>query len=348
LRNTILKSMKVCGVTAVAFGALVFSSGQASAAEENELGNKLLYQGKAHEHVVEMKELLAEQDLLDGEEFSNEYDKQTKEAVRSFQEEYGLIVDGLAGEQTLGALFSPEKGDEGLLVLNLQEDLADLGYYKAKLDGIFGPITENAVTDFQGDHGVEGDETGVAGPNTYGALHEAVRALRTSSASSNSSSSEQSGSSSNDQSGNSGSSQSESSEQSSGSSSEGQAQSQSTEKSEETSSASESQSSDNSNETSGNVMTMEATAYTAGCEGCTGITYTGQDLNNNPNKKVVAVDPNVIPLGSIVEVEGYGRAVAGDIGGAIKGNRIDLHMATKDEAIQFGRRDVKVTIVETP
>lgn len=95
-------------------------------------------------------------------------------------------------------------------------------------------------------------------------------------------------------------------------------------------------------------MTMEATAYTAGREGRTGITYTGQDLNNNPNKKVVAVDPNVIPLGSIVEVEGYGRAVAGDIGGAIKGNRIDLHMATKDEAIQFGRRDVKVTIVETP
>jgi 3D (Asp-Asp-Asp) domain-containing protein len=346
LRNTILKSMKVCGVTAVAFGALVLNSGQASAAEENELGNKLLYQGKAHEHVVELKELLAEQDLLDGEEFSNEYDKQTKEAVRSFQEEYGLIVDGLAGEQTLGALFSPEKGDEGLLVLNLQEDLADLGYYKAKLDGIFGPITESAVSDFQGDYGVEGDEAGVAGPNTYGALHEAVRALRTASASSDNSSSEQSSSSSSEQSGNSDSSQSESTDQSSESSSEGQAQT--SEKSEETSSASESNSSDNSNEPSGNVMTMEATAYTAGCEGCTGITYTGQDLNNNPNKKVIAVDPNVIPLGSIVEVEGYGRAVAGDIGGAIKGNRIDLHMATKDEAIQFGRRDVQVTIIETP
>src|SRR5699024_9100906 len=55
---------------------------------------------------------------------------------------------------------------------------------------------------------------------------------------------------------------------------------------------------------SGQSMTMEATAYTAQCDGCTGITATGIDLNANSNKKVVAVDPSVIPLGSRVHVEG--------------------------------------------
>ena len=40
--------------------------------------------------------------------------------------------------------------------------------------------------------------------------------------------------------------------------------------------------------------------------------------------KMMAVDPKVIPLGSKVWVEGYGEAIAGDTGGAIKGNRIDI------------------------
>ena len=47
---------------------------------------------------------------------------------------------------------------------------------------------------------------------------------------------------------------------------------------------------------------------------------TGINLRANPNLKVIAVDPSVIPLGSKVWVEGYGYAVAGDTGGAIKGN----------------------------
>ena len=64
---------------------------------------------------------------------------------------------------------------------------------------------------------------------------------------------------------------------------------------------------------------MTATAYTAYCNGCSGITTTGINLRANPNLKVIAVDPSVIPLGSKVWVEGYGYAVAGDTGGAIKG-----------------------------
>ena len=94
------------------------------------------------------------------------------------------------------------------------------------------------------------------------------------------------------------------------------------------------------------TLTMTATAYTAECDGCSGITYTGLDLNKDRNMKVVAVDPSVIPLGTRVHVEGYGEAVAGDIGGAIKGNKIDIHVPTKDEAYSWGVREVTVTILE--
>ena len=60
---------------------------------------------------------------------------------------------------------------------------------------------------------------------------------------------------------------------------------------------------------------------------------------------VVAVDPRVIRLGSRLYVEGYGYAVAGDTGGAIKGRRIDLGHTTYREAEMVGRRRVKVWVL---
>ncbi|MFJ5759232.1 LysM peptidoglycan-binding domain-containing protein [Neobacillus sp. NPDC093182] len=92
-------------------------------------------------------------------------------------------------------------------------------------------------------------------------------------------------------------------------------------------------------------ITVEATAYTASCEGCSGITATGINLLENPNQKVISVDPSVIPLGSKVYVEGYGEAIAGDTGGAIKGNKIDVFIPSKQDAINFGRKQLKVTIL---
>lgn len=98
---------------------------------------------------------------------------------------------------------------------------------------------------------------------------------------------------------------------------------------------------------SGKVMTMEATGYGMDCAGCSGITATGIDVRNNPNAKVISVDPNVIPLGSRVWVEGYGEAIAGDTGGAIKGNRIDVLLPSEAYAAQnWGRRTVKVKILD--
>ncbi|WP_157130734.1 G5 and 3D domain-containing protein [Halobacillus mangrovi] len=99
-------------------------------------------------------------------------------------------------------------------------------------------------------------------------------------------------------------------------------------------------------ESESKTLYMHATAYTANCSGCSGITATGINLKENPDKKVIAVDPSVIPLGSRVWVEGYGYAVAGDTGGAIDGNRIDLFMSSKSEALSFGSRNVKVKILD--
>ncbi|MBS4201227.1 LysM peptidoglycan-binding domain-containing protein [Bacillus sp. FJAT-49732] len=99
------------------------------------------------------------------------------------------------------------------------------------------------------------------------------------------------------------------------------------------------------NNTSSKVITVKATAYTASCKGCSGITATGINLIENPNAKVISVDPSVIPLGSKVYVEGYGEAIAGDTGGAIKGNKIDVFIPSKQDAINFGVKQLKVTIL---
>lgn len=92
----------------------------------------------------------------------------------------------------------------------------------------------------------------------------------------------------------------------------------------------------------GQTMTMEATGYSYTQAGLSFYTATGIDLRVNP--KVIAVDPNVIPLNSLVEVSGYGFAIAGDTGGDIKGNRVDLHFNSVAECMQFGRRSVTVTV----
>lgn len=95
----------------------------------------------------------------------------------------------------------------------------------------------------------------------------------------------------------------------------------------------------------GKEFYVSATAYTAHCNGCTGITATGINLLANPGLKVIAVDPSVIPLGSKVWVEGYGYAVAGDTGGAIKGMKIDLFMPSTDQAFGYGRKQVRVKVL---
>ncbi len=87
---------------------------------------------------------------------------------------------------------------------------------------------------------------------------------------------------------------------------------------------------------------MEATAYTSQDPGCGLYTARGSLLR----KGLVAVDPDFIPLGTRLYIEGYGYALADDTGGAIIGNKIDLAYESRTEALKFGRRMVTVYILE--
>lgn len=96
-------------------------------------------------------------------------------------------------------------------------------------------------------------------------------------------------------------------------------------------------------------LTMKSSAYTSSVE-CTGknpgdagygITASGMKAQYG----VVAVDPSVIPLGTKLYIEGYGYAIAGDTGGSIKGNKVDLYFNTYSEAINYGVKQVKVYVL---
>lgn len=77
--------------------------------------------------------------------------------------------------------------------------------------------------------------------------------------------------------------------------------------------------------------------YYCACEKCCdktdGITKSGAVVREGVT---VAVDPSVIPLGTYLYIEGIGYRVAQDIGGAIKGNRIDVYMNSHNDALECG------------
>ena len=93
------------------------------------------------------------------------------------------------------------------------------------------------------------------------------------------------------------------------------------------------------------ILSLEATAYYPGPEDtwpfASGTTASGLKAGYG----VVAVDRRVIPLRTRLYVEGYGYAIAADTGGAIKGKKIDLCYDTYEEAVRFGRKNVKVYIL---
>ncbi|CUL28722.1 TPA: resuscitation-promoting factor [Listeria monocytogenes] len=106
------------------------------------------------------------------------------------------------------------------------------------------------------------------------------------------------------------------------------------------SATSSSSSSASSTPSGGKTYKMESTAYSGG-----GTTAYGINLSANPGLKVIAVDPRIIPLGSKVWVEGYGEAIAGDTGGAIKGNIVDVYFPNESQCYSWGRRMVTVKVL---
>lgn len=102
------------------------------------------------------------------------------------------------------------------------------------------------------------------------------------------------------------------------------------------------------------TLNVEATFYTAFCaEGCGGVTATGLDVSNtiyHAGRRIIAVDPNVIKLGSTGTLtlstgQTY-RVTAQDTGGAIKGARIDLLVASESEATRLGRQPAVLKLDE--
>lgn len=154
-------------------------------------------------------------------------------------------------------------------VYELQGKLKAMGYFDfAVTTGYYGPVTKQAVTNFQRAKGLSVD--GIAGPQTFNSIQSSIQKK---------------------------------------------------------------------------VMTVSSTAYTANCEGCSGTTANGTNLKEIPYAKVVAVDPDVIPMGSVVYVPGYGYAVAADTGGGIQGNEIDVYMKNYSDAVNWGRKNVNITII---
>jgi len=96
--------------------------------------------------------------------------------------------------------------------------------------------------------------------------------------------------------------------------------------------------------TLGEERTFIVTAYSQRPEEGTedGITFTGLPVAYG----IVAVDPRVIPLGSVLWIEGYGYALSADIGGAIKSNRLDVFFPDTQKALEFGRRECRVRLVQ--
>lgn len=101
------------------------------------------------------------------------------------------------------------------------------------------------------------------------------------------------------------------------------------------------------------TINVVATAYTANCsEGCSGRTRTGINVNNTTHindKRIVAVDTNLIPLHSVLKITTSKGdtfyAQAEDTGGAIVGHKIDVLMSSQQEAINFGVQGAKIEVL---
>lgn len=92
----------------------------------------------------------------------------------------------------------------------------------------------------------------------------------------------------------------------------------------------------------GRRVLVEATAYSPEDPGLNSTTALGTRLR----KGVIAVDPDFIPLGSHVYIPDYGEAVAEDVGGAIIGNVIDVAFNTHAEALEFGRQEIYIYLLD--
>ena len=101
------------------------------------------------------------------------YGQHTVDAVKEFQTDAGITVDGKYGPETHDALEEAVAGsdfnwDDFVAVKNMQTDMKALGYYDGEIDGEYGPETVAGVKAVQADCGLQQD--GIYGPETHACL----------------------------------------------------------------------------------------------------------------------------------------------------------------------------------
>lgn len=307
--------------------------------------SQILHKGMHHPDVKPLQHQLKTFDYYH-DHVDGVFGSLTYKAVKDFQKDYGLSVDGIYGSSTQKAMKKVhslqqaykhasllKQGSHGKVVKELQRQLRNLHYYNGTLDGIYGPVTEKAVKNFQRTNHIAVD--GIAGPTTFSALiHNPVRGNDENSK--DRKVSDESSSKKVVKSASTSPNKSVTKNQNSGNKSVSTSENHIVKKSEEVAYKSSQKSLD--------TFYVKSTAYTAHCSGCSGVTATGMNLLKNPGTKVIAVDPSVIPLGSKVWVEGYGYAIAGDTGGAIKGNRIDVFIPDRSKVSNWGVKMVKIKV----
>ena len=147
----------------------------------------LLRLGASGAAVDEVRSRLGHLGLLD-ERVAGDYDEVVAAAVRAFQQERGLRVDGVVGPDTYRRLeearwhlgdrvltFTPGHLVTGDDVTQLQARLSQLGFNAGRIDGMFGPRTDAALREFQASVGVNAD--GVCGPDTYRAFDRLIKTI---------------------------------------------------------------------------------------------------------------------------------------------------------------------------
>lgn len=145
--------------------------------------------GDCGPEIAELRERLDRLGLLRNARGHDCFDRELDEAIRAFQQERGLEVDGIVGSQTqrhleearwqLGdraLLFTPGHVMRGDDVATLQRQLTNLGFNAGRIDGIFGQQTDLALREFQRGVGVDAD--GTAGVETFRALDRLSRSVK--------------------------------------------------------------------------------------------------------------------------------------------------------------------------
>lgn len=140
-----------------------------------DLGDATLRPGMTHKDIAELQQNLDTLGYFDYHEYTNYYGPITEAAVRKFQEEYGLKVDGIAGRETISYIKARIIQIESIkekekLTASIQQDLKSLGLYEGEITAVIDEVTKEAIKAFQEKEGLE--ITGEADNNTIARLNE--------------------------------------------------------------------------------------------------------------------------------------------------------------------------------